>query len=207
MKYPAPIAGDDFVLYVPQSFPMKNAKASIFVLLICLVLFPGFAAAQVLGPDPLFDAAERGNLADAQKAILAGSSANVRGGDRLTALIVAARIGAIDVVELLLSHGAHTDLVEDEGNTALIHAAINDHDEIIEILLEAGAAVDHANKQGETALMRAAGAGSDFAVNALLSAGADATLTDFTGRTALDLAQEQRRNQVIATFRRAGISR
>jgi uncharacterized protein len=185
---------------------LKN-MLSLLTLLGTLVLFPVLAGAQILGPDPLYDAAERGNFSDAQKAILAGSSANIRGGDRLTALIVAARIGAVDVVQLLLAHGAIADLVEDEGNTALIHAALKDHDEVINVLLDGDAAINHANRQGETALMRAAGTGSDFAVVALLAAGADHTLTDFTGRTALDLARENRRRRVLSAFKKAGVTR
>jgi ankyrin repeat protein len=173
---------------------------------LAVAVFPGLAGAKPLRADPLFDAAERGNHDGVQKALMAGSSANVRGGGS-TALIVSARIGAGDVVELLLAHGAIVDLVDDEGNSALIHGAVNDHDDIIRALLDAGAAINHANKQGETALMRAAGAGSQFAVEALLAAGAEPALTDFTGRTALDLARQNRRNRIVRTFQKAGIRR
>ena len=187
--------------------PILKTTLGIYVLLLAMFLLPGAAGAQILGPDRLYDAAERGNLADAQKAILAGSSVNVRGGQRLTALIVSSRTGAADIVELLLAHGAIVDLVDDEGNTALINAALNDHEDAINALLGAGAAINHANKQGETALMRAAVAGSDFAVAPLLEAGADHGLTDFTGRTALDLAREHRRNLIVDTLGKAGVTR
>ncbi len=79
----------------------------------------------------MYDGAERGNYADVQKALLTGSSPNVRGGKQITALIAAARVGAVDVVELLVEHDAIPDLVEDEGNTALIHAALNNFEEVV----------------------------------------------------------------------------
>jgi ankyrin repeat protein len=84
---------------------------------------------------------------------------------------------------------------------------LNDRDEVITMLLDGHAAIDHANKQGETPLMRAAEKGSEFAVLELLARGADPTLTDFTGRTALDRAKENRRNQIVQIFRKAGIQR
>ena len=114
-------------------------------LALAVAVFPGLAGAKPLRADPLFDAAERGNHDNAQKALMAGSSANIRGGGGSTALIVSARIGAGDVVELLLAHGAIVDLVDDEDNSALIHGAVNDHDDIFRALLDAGAAINHAN--------------------------------------------------------------
>ena len=183
---------------------------SVICRVLCLFFFlvaPGLVNAQLLSPDPLYDGAERGNYADVKKALLTGSSPNVRGGKQITALIAAARAGAVDVVELLLEHDAIPDLVEDEGNTALIHAALNNFEEVVKTLLAAGASINRANKQGETALMRAAGAGSEFTVATLLLAGADHTLTDFTGRTAFDLAWENRRNRVLEIFRNARIAR
>ena len=70
------------------------------------------AYAQLLSPHPLFDASERANYSDAQKALLAGASPNVRGGNEATALIAATKSGAIDLVELLLDHKAIPDLAD-----------------------------------------------------------------------------------------------
>lgn len=186
---------------------MKDLFQIVFVslcLFSCLVAI-GKANSQLLSRDPLFDAADRANYSDAQKALLADSSPNVRGEKRVTALMAAARAGAVDLVELLLDYKAIPDLADSEGNTALMYAALNDFDEIVNILIGAGASINRANKQGNTALMRAAEAGSNFSVMALLSAGADHTLTDFTGRTAFDLARENRRNFVLGTLQKARI--
>lgn len=188
---------------------MKNLFAIIFSGLCLFFVLAYFAEAnaQLLSPDPLYDAAERANYADTQKALLAGASPNVRGKNNSTALIAAARAGSIDVVELLLNYKAIPNLVDGGGNTALAHAALNDFEEIVNVLLRSGASINHANKQGKTALMRAAEVGSNFSVAALLSAGADSTLTDFTGRTAYDLARENRRNSVLITLRKAKITK
>ena len=184
-----------------ELFPIKFSWLCLF---FCLVA-SGEANSQLLSPDPLFDAAERANYADAQKALMAGSSPNVEGAKQVTALMAAARAGALDIVELLLDFKAIPDLADSEGNTALIYAALNDFDETVNILIGAGASINHANKQGSTALMRAAEVGSNFSVIALLTAGADHTLTDFTGRTAFDLARDNRRNLVLDTFKKARI--
>jgi len=182
-------------------FPIILSGLCLF---FCLAA-SGKANSQLLSLDPLFDAAERANYADAQKALLAGSSPNVQGAKQVTALMAAARAGAVDLVALLLEFKAIPDLADSEGNTALMYAALNDFDEIINILIGAGASINRANKQGNTALMRAAEAGSNFSVMALLTAGADYTLTDFTGRTAHDLARENRRNLVLSTLKQARI--
>lgn len=188
---------------------LRNYRVLSLILLLAVVLWShvGPAGADLLGSDPLIDAVERGNLRAVQKALLEGSSANVRGEQSLSALMLASNFGAVDIVELLLSHGAIVDLAEAEGNTALIYAAVNNFDDVIAVLLAAGAAIDHGNRQGKTALMRAAQTGGDNAVSALLAAGADSSLTDFTGRTALDLARENRRNRVIRIFHKADVDR
>lgn len=184
---------------------MKNLS---WIIICGLCLFASFSIpdrgnAQLLSADPLFEAAERGNYVDAQKAILAGSSPNVRGRKRVTALMSAARAGSVEIVTLLLDHNAILNLTDSEGNTALIHAALNDFENVVEILLRAGASINQANKQGKTAVMRAAAAGSSFSVSVLLSAGADYSMTDFTGRTAFDLARENRQNQVLKILKEA----
>ncbi|MBT3333383.1 MAG: hypothetical protein HN394_17915, partial [Rhodospirillaceae bacterium] len=60
---------------------------------------PGTAQAQLLGADPLIDAVERDNFDAVKKALLGGSSANIRGGNRYTALMIASGIGSLDTVE------------------------------------------------------------------------------------------------------------
>ena len=69
---------------------------SVICRVLCLFFFlvaPGPVNAQILSPDPLYDGAERGNYADVRKALLTGSSPNVRGGTQITALIGALTSG------------------------------------------------------------------------------------------------------------------
>ena len=197
-------------MYSPmQLYEFIGAMKDLFPIVFCgLFMFlclaeSSEANAELLRADPLFDAAERANYAEAQKALLAGASPNVRGGNNATALMAAARAGAVDLVELLLEYIAIPGLVDSGCNTALVYAALGDFEEIVNILLESGASINRANKQGKTALMRAAEAGSNFSLQALLSAGADSTLTDFTGRTAFDLARENRRNLTMKILQKA----
>ena len=109
---------------------LLGAMKDIFPIVLsglCLFFFlfdPGEASSQLLGPDPLFDAAERANYADAQKALLAGSSPNVQGKKKVTALMAAARAGAVELVKLLLEFKAIPDLADSEGNTALMYSEV-----------------------------------------------------------------------------------
>lgn len=53
---------------------------------------------------------------------------------RVTALIVAAAIGNVDVVQLLLDHGADTNLAEIDGSTALDRARQYGHPAVVALL-------------------------------------------------------------------------
>ena len=85
-------AQKDPVLLLNMKAP-RRYRALLYWLLVAFWLSPGMVGAQLLDMPPLIDAAERGNIADVQKAILDGASPNIRGGYRSTALIVAAGHG------------------------------------------------------------------------------------------------------------------
>uniref|UniRef100_A0A1X7U0K3 Uncharacterized protein n=1 Tax=Amphimedon queenslandica TaxID=400682 RepID=A0A1X7U0K3_AMPQE len=89
-----------------------------------------------------------------------------------TALIVAARKGNCDVVELLLKKGADPSHSNDYGYTALIVAAEGGHYDIVQLLLNNGADLSTADNLGDTALVAAARVGHDEIVQ-LLSEEAD----------------------------------
>ncbi|KAA3672730.1 uncharacterized protein DEA37_0001378 [Paragonimus westermani] len=69
-----------------------------------------------------------------------------------SALFVAAYYGEIEILRLLLDHGADTNTITIEGNTALHACAYNNHEKCIEILLKAGADKTLRNKNGSTAM-------------------------------------------------------
>jgi ankyrin repeat protein len=67
------------------------------------------------------------------------------------ALIVAVRSSAIEIVELLLSHGAAADETGIEWRTALMHAAASGDRELCSLLLSRGADPQMADSFGSTA--------------------------------------------------------
>ena len=74
-----------------------------------------------------------------------------------TEWIYAARKGDLEIVKLLVEHGADVShATKYTGFTGLIWAAFNGHLEIAKLLVENGADVSHANNNGDTALISAA---------------------------------------------------
>jgi uncharacterized protein len=73
----------------------------------------------------------------------------------LTALLFAAREGAIDAVRVLAASGTDLNLTEPDGTNALLMAIINAHYDTAVFLLDAGADPNVADKYGRAALYAA----------------------------------------------------
>jgi uncharacterized protein len=108
-------------------------------------------------------AAARGFAEIVRRLLDAGVDAKFRYGNELTALMWAAGhedgVGvhaAESVVDLLFSHGAQVDAVDDRGRTALMMAAELGHAEVVEMLIGLGADQTVRDKSGKTALDLAA---------------------------------------------------
>ena len=114
-----------------------------------------------------------------------------------TALIIAARNGHAPVVDILLRHGAHVDVRNNDGRTALMEAARNGHAPVVDQLLRREADVDADNGDGETALMEAIRNGHALIVHRLMENGATA---DF--RMILYAIQFRRYDVIIQLLRR-----
>lgn len=108
----------------------------------------------------------------------------------VSALMIAAGEGHLDVVKVLVMHKARVNATNDAGDTSLHFAVRHNHPEIAAYLLENGAAVDARNKKGVTPLMIAAWSGFDRLVQQLLAAGADVELVDEEGNKAATHARE-----------------
>ncbi len=118
--------------------------------------------------------------------------------------------GFIEIVRLLLAHGADPTQHEINwiGGTSL-HWASERHPDIIQLLIDAGADVDArvvrpgSEFLGGTPLHWCARQKDDCAeaVAALLKNGADPTLTDAFGKTALQYAEEGGHTRVAAALR------
>ncbi len=142
---------------------------------------------------PLIAAAVRGDTAAIDALLAAGVSVNQTGAREETALIWAARAGAIPAIRLLLSKGADPDLSGGvKGWTPMMHAIHKHQKEAMLALIDGGADVNARadSGEGETALMMAAGYGYAGFVQILLERGADPRAAQTTrGReTALDFA-------------------
>jgi ankyrin repeat protein len=108
-------------------------------------------------------AAARGFTEIVRRLLDAGVDAKFRYGNELTALMWAAGhedgVGvhaAESIVDLLLSHGAELDAVDDRGRTALMMAAEIGHAEVVKLLIGRGADQSVRDKGGRTALDLAA---------------------------------------------------
>jgi uncharacterized protein len=120
-----------------------------------------------------------------------------------TALARAAKGGDVEVVRLLLAHGANSVLPTVQGVTPLMMAAGTGYSgrdsrgryqtdeqaaQIIKLLLDAGAAINQRANDGGTALHGAASRGRNEIINLLVASNADLTVKDARGRTAADVA-------------------
>ncbi len=105
-----------------------------------------------------------------------------------TALILAAMLGDMEALRLLVESGANVNAMSTINTTALMAAAQNGDLEALRYLLSKGADPDARKKDETTILMIAAMFGQTACVEALLAAGACVTAEDMYGYTALMLA-------------------
>ena len=81
-------------------------------------------------------AAGSGIANSVQRLLDLGSDVNAVASRRLgrTALHEGAALGHADVVQLLLAHGASTEILDEQGQTALVLARANGHEHIAVLL-------------------------------------------------------------------------
>ncbi|KAL7286755.1 hypothetical protein TKK_0018900 [Trichogramma kaykai] len=87
-------------------------------------------------------------------------------------LMEAAIAGHVDIVNLLINHGAEINAQSTSGNTPLMYGCAGGHVKVVEALLNAGANVEDHNENGHTPLMEAASAGHVPVAEILLKFGA-----------------------------------
>ncbi|XP_032749165.1 E3 ubiquitin-protein ligase MIB2 isoform X5 [Rattus rattus] len=105
-----------------------------------------------------------------------------------TALQVAAYLGQVELVRLLLQARASVDLLDEEGNTALHYTAMGNQPEATRLLLSAGCGVDVQNGTRSTALHVAVQRGFLEVVKILCERGCDVNLPDAHADTPLHSA-------------------
>jgi hypothetical protein len=124
--------------------------------------------------------------------------------DKMTPLFVAVEHGNLEILRLLLDHGASANTTDEDGDSALIIAAEYSSAEALRALIDAGADVNLANKEGRTALMAAAMDDKLASVELLLSFGAFVNARNSDGSSAWDLTSDK---DVRALLERFGAER
>jgi len=120
-----------------------------------------------------------------------------------TLLHDAALKGHVDVLELLLAHGADVNSLNAQGATALHDAALAGQRAAAETLLKHGANIDARDSEsGATPLHQAASWGRRGVVDLLIARHADPHIKDKSGRTPLDLAVANGQDEVAQVLKR-----
>ncbi|GAB6020532.1 hypothetical protein CHUAL_003215 [Chamberlinius hualienensis] len=156
------------------------------------------------GRTPLVTAILRRQTAAAEALINADANVNLCSGDmeddgRASPLILAANLGLISVIKLLLKNGANVQMADEKNHSTALHYAVlmksspNALD-VVRCLLEAGINVNSTNQDGRTPLhlgVNANGGSTDDTIDIedlLIEKGADLFAKDSLGRLPLHYA-------------------
>ncbi len=122
---------------------------------------------------PLFHAIDHRDLAEVKRLLKDGADPNKADKRGITALMVIAALGDVEIVKMLLERGANPNHAQNQGVTALMGAILTRRVETVKILLDGGADPNLSVDGGETALMRAAAQGYTKIIKMLLDHGAE----------------------------------
>src|SRR5438093_4776711 len=164
-------------------------RHKIHKMTLCLLwLFVGILpSASAQNNHALFAAIERGSIADVERLLKSGVSANLTDAEGTPALMAATLFADVRMVELLLQHGADANQPGPSGTTALMWAMPDLAK--ARLLLAHGANVNARSENDRTALVVAASYPQTVdLLRLLLDKGADLRAQDKGGATALGLA-------------------
>jgi hypothetical protein len=134
-----------------------------------------------IGDGTIQHAAQQGDVARVRDVLLLSKlSPDTQDVHGNTALMWACARGHLDVVQLLLAHGAFVDLQSHSGATALLYGAKKSKLDCVRALLAAGANPNLRDESGASPVSLAAKAGSGELVHELLQHGADVCARDTT---------------------------
>jgi uncharacterized protein len=125
-------------------------------------------------------------------------------GDPVTDLVIASRLGCLDLVRGLLDRLMDPNTKSKHGGAALVEACLWGQHEIVTLLLERGADVNQKSSTGWTPLLSAVYNDHAAIIDLLLSRGADTNIKSEDGRTALTFAVFNKRVQLITKLLASG---
>ncbi|KAL5600475.1 hypothetical protein FOVSG1_008287 [Fusarium oxysporum f. sp. vasinfectum] len=139
------------------------------------------------GDIPLVLAVRHGRELACMKLLELGT-VDMCGENRRTALIEAASVKDLTLMETLIEAGATVDLPDVAGQTALMEASKHGHAQIVKLLLENKSDVDHQDHNRDTALMKACRDIHTDVIELLLGANARLGIMNAVGETAFSNA-------------------
>ena len=144
---------ESFVLFLKDECNHGQVEDIDKYVVIFFLCSPHMYAAQ---SQSIFDAIQKNDVAAVKKLVAEHADLNIRGKDNRTPLILAAREGKGEIVDILLKAGAAKDLQGRYGWTALMEAALDGHKDIVDKLIAAKADINKDDNTDNTALMCAA---------------------------------------------------
>lgn len=134
----------------------------------------------------LAEAAARGDAAEVEELLAAGTPVDGRDAARRTPLLVATRGNHIEVARLLIAAGADVNAKDNIRDTPFLYAGAEGRNEILTMILATGRAnLSDTNRYGGTALIPAAHHGHPETVRILLGTAIDIDHVNDLGWTAL----------------------
>ena len=210
-------------------------RLSLVHLLLTVLAATTFASAGATSLDEDFMIAVANDRASQVKDLLArGVDPNLVDANGEPALVVAARAGSVNSVDVLLAARANVNArskfgdtaimaaaytgnltlvrtlrakgasLENAGWTPLIYAATGGFDPVVSYLLAEGANINAPSPNGTTALMMAVRESKGSTVELLIAKGADVNRRNQNDATALDWALRQNEKKMAEQLRRAG---
>lgn len=129
--------------------------------------------------------------------MIPGSDLNARNRLGNTPLFLAVAQGNLEVVQLLIQHGAHWQTHNKTQETLLMWAAADGYLDIAQWLHQRGLGINDRDNAGDTALGKAAWRDRTELIEWLLAQGADPSLADQEGYTPLMGAAEQGHEEAV----------
>jgi len=147
----------------------------------------------------LLEAVRFGQVQEVAEAIGAGADVHARGFQKQPALWVAATQGHLEVMDLLIRHGADVNVRLGRRKQSLLHwAAENSAIGVAVVLLRHGADVNARQSDGTTPLMLAAREDHFYLAERLLQANALLSPRNRSGRSARSLADRSGHSSIVS---------